>query len=175
MAIATMEVSLPRIRWGAVIPGAFCAVAIQIVLGLFGAAFGFGGESAGAAGLMALPAIWEVLTPLVAVFIGSAIAVSLGGRRNAYLNGFMVWCIFLSAVAFYLVRDLGTLTARAEAIGLTAASATALAGLSALLGLTGAFVGSSVGKLVARYEFARLREEREEREEEEHPEAPVQH
>ncbi len=172
MAIETMEVSLPRVRWESVIPGAFCAVAIQIVLGLFGAAFGVGG---GAAGYQTLSGVWETLTPLVAIFIGSAVAVSLGGRRNAFLNGFMVWCIFLAAVAFYLARDLGTVTARAEAIGLTGAAAAALAGLSALLGLAGAFFGSAIGKRVARYELARRREEREEEELEERPEEPVHH
>jgi len=177
MAIESMEVSLPRVRWESVIPGAFCAVAIQIVLGLFGAAFGSGGESAGAAGYQTLSGVWETLTPLVAIFIGSAVAASLGGRRNAFLNGFMVWCVFLAAVAFYLARDLGTVTARAEAIGLTGAAAAALAGLSALLGLAGAFFGSAIGKRVARYEFARKRGEREEREEEEleRPEEPVHH
>src|SRR3990172_493006 len=174
MAIETMEVSLPRVRWESVIPGAFCAVAIQIVLGLFGAAFGFGGESAGTAGYQTLSGIWETLTPLVAIFIGAAVAVSLGGRRNAYLNGFMVWCTFLAAVAFYLARDLGAVTARAEAIGLTGATAAALAGLSALIGLAGAFFGSAVGERVARYELSRRREEREE-EELERPEAPVHH
>jgi len=166
-----MEVGLPRVRWSSVIPGAFCAVAIQIVLGLFGAAFGFAGESAG---LKALSAVWEVLTPLVALFIGATMAVSLGGRRNAYLNGFILWCISLAAVAFYLGRDIGTVTARAEAIGLTGAAAPALAGLSALLGLTGAFIGSAIGKRLARYEFARRGAEREE-EEMERPEVPVHH
>jgi len=174
MAMETMDLSLPRVRWGCVIPGAFCALAVQIVLGLFGAAFGFGGEGGGADGLKVLSGIWEVLTPLVAVFVGSAMAVSLGGRRNAYLNGFMVWCISLAAVAFYLGRDLGTVVARANAIGLTGASATALAGVSALLGATGAFAGSAIGKRIARYEFARRPHEREE-EEMERPEAPVQH
>ena len=67
MAIATMEIGPTHVRWGAVIPGALCAIAIQIVLGLFGAAFGFR-ESPEAAGVMALPAVWEILTPLVAVF-----------------------------------------------------------------------------------------------------------
>ena len=174
MAIETMEVSLRRVRWESVIAGAFCAVAIQIVLGLFGAAFGFGGESPGASGLKVLSGVWQIATPFVALFIGSAIAVTLDGRRNAYLNGFMVWCISLAAVAFYLGRDIGAVTRRAEAIGLTGASAAALAGLSALLGLTGAFVGSAVGKRVARYEFAHKRESREE-EEMERPEAPVHH
>jgi hypothetical protein len=170
MAVETMEYELPRIRWGSVFAGVFCAVAVQIVLGLFGASFGFGRE---VAGVNALPAVWEVLTPAVALFAGSALA-SVDGRRNAFLNGFMVWCIFLAAVAFYLGRDIGTVTARADAIGLSRASATALAGLAALLGLAGAVVGSAIGKRVARYEFARRREEREE-EEVLRPEAPAHH
>jgi len=172
MAVETMEYPSQRIRWESVIAGAFCAVAIQVVLGLFGAAFGFEG---GGAGVRALPAVWEVLTPLVAVLIGSAAAVSLGGRRNAYLTGFMVWCIFLTAVAFYLSRDIGAVTARADAIGLTGASAPALAGLAALLGLAGAIVGSAIGKGMGRYEFARKREEHEEEMEMERPETPLHH
>jgi len=171
MAIDTMEIGLSRVRWNSVIPGAFCAVAIQIVLGLFGAAFGFSGESAG---IKALSAIWVVLTPLVALCIGATMAVSLGGRHNAYLNGFVLWCISLTAVAFYLARDIGTVTTRAEAIGLTGAAAPALAGLSALLGLTGALAGSAIGRRLARYQFARRGTEREE-EEMERPEAPVHH
>src|SRR6266536_747309 len=99
MAMETMEVGLPRVRWSSVIPGAFCAVAIQIVLGLFGAAFGFAGESAG---LKALSAVWEVLTPLVALFFGATMAVSLGGRRNADLN-FAGECAGLRAIS--AVRD----------------------------------------------------------------------
>jgi len=174
MAIEPIEVDMPRVHWGSVIPGAFCAVAIQIVLGLFGASFGFGVERAGSAGLKALSGVWVILTPFVAIFLGSAMAVSLAGRRNAYLNGFVIWCISMAAVAFYLGRDLATVTARAEAIGLTGAAAPALAGLAALLGLTGAVVGSAIGKRLARYELARKREEREE-EEMERPQAPVHH
>ncbi len=170
MAVETMEDYSPRIHWESVIAGALCAVAVQIVLGLFGAAFGFGDS----AGLNALTAVWEVLTPMVALFVGSAIAVSLGIRRNEYLNGFMVWCIFLGAVAFYLARDVGTVTARTDAIGLTRASATALAGFSAMLALAGAVVGSAIGKRVARYELARRRVAREE-EEVERPEVPAHH
>jgi len=174
MAMEAMEVRLPRIRWESVIAGALCAVAIQIVLGLFGASFGFGAEGAEGSGLRALSGIWQVLTPLVALFVGSATTVSLAGRRSAYLNGFMVWCITLAAVAFYLIRDLAAVTARAEAIGLTGATATALAGLAALLGLTGALAGAAIGRRVAGYELARRREEREE-EELEHPEVPAHH
>ncbi len=172
MAIETMEVSLPRVRWESVIAGALCALAIQIVLGLFGAAFGFGGAGEGARGLKVLSGAWETLTPLVSIFFGSAMAVYLAGRRNAYLNGFLVWCISLATVALYLARAVGTVTGRAEAIGLSGASAAALAGFSALLGLVGALIGSAVGKRMARYQFAR---EREEEEVVERPEAPAHH
>ena len=172
MAVETMEYGFSRIRWGPVIAGTLCALAIQIVLGLFGAAFGFGG---GRVGVSALPVVWEVLTPPVALFAGSAFAVSLDTRRNAFLTGFMVWCIFLAAVASYLVRDIGMVTARADAIGLTGASAAALAGFSALLGLVGAGVGSAIGKRVAGYEFALRKRGEHEEEELEHPETPLHH
>jgi len=170
MTLHAIRESPVPIRWGSVIPGVLCAVAIQMVLGLFGAAFGFSGDNGG---LVSLAAVWEVLTPVVALLVGSAMAVSLGGRRSPYLNGFMVWCLFLAAIAFYLGRNITIASARAGAMGLPAGSATALAGLSALLGLAGAIVGSSIGKRVARYELARKRDEEEESESAEAP--PVHH
>ena len=172
MAVETMEYGFSRIRWGPVIAGTLCALAIQIVLGLFGASFGFGG---GRVGVSAFPAVWEVFTPAVALFAGSAFAVSLDTRRNAYLTGFMVWCVFIAGAAFYLVRDIGMVTARANAIGLTGASAPALAGLSALLGLVGAGVGSAAGKRLAGYELALRKRGEHEEEELEHPETPLHH
>ena len=171
MSIETAEGPGARIHWGSVIPGALCALAIQIVLGLFGAALSFQG---GGEGARSLSVVWEVLTPCVALLFGSAMAASMGGRRRAYLNGLLVWCLFLAAVAFYLGRDLDVVTARADAIGLPAASAAALAGFSALIDLAAALVGSSIGKRVTLYELARRPHEHEE-EEMEHPAAPVHH
>jgi len=175
MATEATEIGLPFVGWRYVIPGAFCALAIQIVLGLFGASFGLGAEGSEAVGLKALCAIWEVVTPFVALVAGSAMTVFFAGRRNALLNCFMVWCLALSAVAFYLTRDLGTVIGRAEAIGLSGASATALAGLAALLGLTGTMVGAAIGKRLTRYEFFARRGGEREEEVIERPEVPLHH
>ena len=141
-----------RVHWGAVVAGAFSAVAAGIILGLFGAAFGLGG-------LGVLSGVWEVVTPLVATAIGAVVTVSMTGRRGAYLNGIMVWCVALVAGVLVLggfgaFGALGTAAlgaakeAGARSIAAEGAAArVALTALAAILGLVGAGVGSAIGVL----------------------------
>src|SRR6266542_5505827 len=56
---------LPRVQWAPVITGVLCAIAAQIVLGLFGAAFGFVSVSADNRGVAILAGIWMLVTPIV--------------------------------------------------------------------------------------------------------------
>jgi hypothetical protein len=118
-----------QVSWGPVICGAFVAVAVTIVLGLFGAAFGFGG-------LTALWAVWEVLTPLIATFSGVLAAVAVA-QESTYTNAAMVWCVALvfSAAILFLApfRTTGS------------AALPALAALAAVLGFIGALVGAGIG------------------------------
>ena len=128
---------LTRVHWGPVIAGAFLTVAISIVLGLFGLAFGRGG-------LRVLGGIWEVLTPLVAAFVGAAVASAIVGRTGAFLNGVMVWCVALAYGAL-LAIGIGALGTTSRAAPTVTAGGPALAGLAAILGLLGAVAGGAFG------------------------------
>jgi hypothetical protein len=122
-----------RVEWSPAITGAFGAVAVAIVLTLFGAAFEQGG-------LRVLAGVWMVMTPLVALFIGGAIAAWMAGRPDTYATGIMVWCIAL--VAGTLLVSAQSASGREPAAN---AAWLALAGLAAILGFIGALVGSAVG------------------------------
>jgi hypothetical protein len=95
----------PRVQWGPVVAGVLCALAVQVVLGLFGAAFGFAARPADSKGLGFLAATWALLTPLVASFIGAVVAVRVAGDRReagALLHGALVWAIGVVAGAIFL-------------------------------------------------------------------------
>jgi peptidoglycan/LPS O-acetylase OafA/YrhL len=125
-----------QVSWEPVIGGAFVAVAVTIILGLFGAAFGFGG-------LTALSAVWEILTPMIATFIGVLAAVAMA-RESSYANAVMVWCLSLVFCSAIL------LIAPFRATG--SAALPALAALAAMLGLMGALIGAGLGAgAVRRY------------------------
>ncbi len=104
---------LPRVRWSAVIVGALCALAIQIVLTLFGLGFGFAARPTGSSELGVVAVIWNLLVPLIASGIGASIAVrnaAAGSMKGAYLHGALVWAIGLIAGSIFLT---GTIAASA--------------------------------------------------------------
>jgi hypothetical protein len=147
---------LPRVQWGPVITGVLCALATQIVLGLFGAAFGFASGPAGNA-VEILSAIWTLLTPVAASFVGAHVAVRVAGDRSeagAFLHGALVWCIGLIAGAIFITGSLasGALSAGAARAQSTAdaargaAAGAGAAGVAALFGLGGAILGAAVGR-----------------------------
>lgn len=113
--------ALPRVQWGPVISGVLCAIAVQIVLGLFGVAFGFAAAPAGR-GMGVLAAIWSLITPIVASFIGAYVAVRVAAdreERGAMLHGALVWCIGLIAGALFITGSIasGAMTAGTAASG----------------------------------------------------------
>ena len=163
---------LPRVQWGPVITGVLCALAVQIVLGLFGVAFGFASAPA-ESNLGVLAGIWGLVTPIVASFIGAWVATRIAADRaeaGAYLHGALVWCIGLIAGAVFITgslasgamatgtaasgvgarvverRDTSANRARAEDAARGAAVGTGAAGVAALLGLGGALLGAAVGR-----------------------------
>ena len=139
--MAAMTIERPRVQWGAAVAGAFFAVAIATVLGLFGAAFG-------RAGATVLSGVWQILTPLVAGCVGAVIAVSLGERRAAYLNGVMVWALGVAYAGVLLAASAsGASTGMIGQPMVAGPSGTTLAlgGLAAILGLVGALIGSAIG------------------------------
>jgi hypothetical protein len=93
-----------------VITGVLCALAAHIVLGLFGAAFGFAAAPGGKE-LGVLAAIWGLVTPFVATLLGAWLAIRLSGeldRNTGYVNGILVWCIGLIAGALFLTGTAAT-------------------------------------------------------------------
>jgi hypothetical protein len=99
------------VQWGPVIAGVLCALAAHIVLGLFGAAFGFAASPADSKGLGVMAGIWALLTPLVASFIGAMVAVRVAGDRQdsgALLHGTLVWAIGLIAGAIFLTSAIAS-------------------------------------------------------------------
>jgi hypothetical protein len=170
METALLKGPLPRIRWAAVIAGALCALAIQIVLGLFGTAMGISASPADSNEVGVFAAIWSVLTPAIASLVGAYVATRVASAihpAGTYLHGVLVWCIGLIAGALFLTgilaggaisggralsrearlgEDGAAQQSRTERSGNAAAGASALAGLSALFGLVGAIVGSISGR-----------------------------
>jgi hypothetical protein len=167
---ATASHTFPRLHWGAVIGGVLLAVAVQVVLGLVGAALGFAAAPAGSRAMGVAAAIWEIVTPFVATLLGAWLACRMAAAeesRSASLHGVLVWCIGLIAGALFLTGTMATgnaglaqrqlaaetggarTPARAAQVGgvsaSRAASATAGGGaLAALAGLLGGFVGASI-------------------------------
>jgi hypothetical protein len=167
--------SLPRIQWSPVVTGVLCALAIHVVLGLFGAAFGFAAAPADSGGLGVLAGIWGLLVPLAASAIGAFVCVRIAretDQAGAYLHGAMVWCIGLIAGAIFLTGSIAsgamsgaaatsgnvaggfsrqdarapTNQERVEDAAKGAAAAAGAGGLGALLGLGGAFLGAAAGR-----------------------------
>ncbi len=165
---------LPNLRWGAIIAGVLCALAIEVTLGLFGVAIGFAARPAANTGAVGtLATVWGICVPLVACFFGGWLAVRLARTLSwfgALMHGLLVWCIGLIAGALFVSASLmgglpnvgsalmntpqarvelrnPTLRAmRANEIARGAAAGSALAGLSAVLGVIGALCGAAVGR-----------------------------
>ncbi len=168
-----IEGGLPRVDWTAVIAGVLAALAVHIVLGLFGLGFGFASATANSDGSGVITVIWSLLVAFVASLIGASIAVriaSAGQPKGAFLHGALVWCIGLIAGALFLTGSLASAAvstgasaagrrasllpsaarvsrdARAEEAEKQAAGSAALGGLAALFGLGGALLGSELGR-----------------------------
>lgn len=168
--------ALPRVNWAPVIAGVLCALAAHVVLGLFGAAFGFASRPADSSALGVLAVVWSILVPLVASFIGAWVAVRIArdaAPASAFLDGSMVWCIGIIAGALFLTgvagtgavgaagaagaaapmlarRDTAAGRARAAAAAgesaRAAAAGTGAAGVAAIFGLGGALLGAAAGR-----------------------------
>jgi hypothetical protein len=165
--------ALPRIHWGAVIAGALVAIAVQVVLGLFGIGFGFAAESADSGALGVVSVVWNLLVPLVASGLGAIMAVRMASASapvSAYLHGAIVWSIGLLVGAIFLSNTLaaGVLSSPDSTRAVsrptagrsmtddqakTAAAGSALGGLAAIFGLIGAIGGAEIGRRELTGEF----------------------
>jgi hypothetical protein len=156
MSEIAMNIYPVRVKWGPTLTGAFLAVGVAIVLGLFGAAFGFGAVSSGSAGLTVLAAVWQVLTPLVAIFLGAIVTAFLVGKPGAYLNAIMVWCITSAYGALLALGLARVMTNSPFLVELSSATGAALAGLAAILGFLGSIGGAAVGALLERRRLSNI-------------------
>jgi hypothetical protein len=167
--------ALPRVEWAPVITGVLCALAIHIVLGLFGTAFGLAAEPADSRGVGVAAGIWGLFVPFIASSIGAFLAVRIARREDApgaHLHGALVWSIGLIAGALFITGTMATsamtsATAasgnlrgtvmgpqvrspsgelRADEAARNAAAAAGAGALGALLGLAGAFAGAAAGR-----------------------------
>lgn len=120
-----------RISWGAILAGAICALALQIIFTLMTAGMGLSlaseGEGPGfGAGL------FFAVTAIASMFAGGSIAGRLSGEPglpSAALHGVVVWALVLIAVAW---------------LGVSATGA-ALRGAGATVQATGQTLGSAAG------------------------------
>ncbi len=138
--------ALDRVSWSAIITGFFCTLAVQIALGLFGAALGVLGRTVGV-GWGVAGALWGLGVAILAGFIGAYVAVRIaraGSTTGAELHGALVWCLGVIAALALLGMSVpgiaGTAGRPASAGGL------ALAGLSSIFGFGGALFGAVAGR-----------------------------
>ncbi|GAB4375547.1 MAG: hypothetical protein Kow00121_21410 [Elainellaceae cyanobacterium] len=97
-----------RVRWGPIIAGIMIAIGTQLVLSALGAAIGLsigasGGAQPGDIGIGV--GIWQVISLLIALFIGSWVMASTCGPMNnktAMLNGAILWATTLALSAWLL-------------------------------------------------------------------------
>lgn len=147
MDASVKQGALDRVSWNAIITGFFCNIALQIALGLFGAALGALGRTVGL-GWSVAGALWGLAVSIAASFIGAAIAVRVAHAASiasAELHGVLVWCLGLIA-AFVLFGLAMPGLGGTPAGRLTSAGGLAIAGLSSVLGLLGAIGGAAAGR-----------------------------
>ena len=103
-----------RIRWGAVFAGLVVTLALQFILYLVGIGTGLAafdvGDSGKPFGVGA--AIWAVLVPLIALFIGGMTTGRLAGvlnRKDGFLHGVLTWSLAMLVGVVLLSRGIGAI------------------------------------------------------------------
>ncbi|HEY0776567.1 MAG TPA: hypothetical protein VGD56_01250 [Gemmatirosa sp.] len=102
-----------RLSWGAVFAGLAIATALQIVLTLFGLAFGLGTYNPGGEKALGIGAgIWAIISLLLALFFGGTTTGRLAGRLNrvdGFLHGTLLWALSTLLTLYLITSGLGTL------------------------------------------------------------------
>ena len=110
-AMLTMPSPLLRgVSWSSILAGVTAAIAVQLLLNLFGigvgaATIGPGQGQQTGQGLAVGAAIWFVFSSIVSLFVGGWIAGKLArttNKRDGALHGFVAWAL-ASLVLFYLL------------------------------------------------------------------------
>lgn len=129
------EMALPRVSWSAIFAGAFVVIAVELLLGLLGAAVGLGllgpGGAPSASNLSLSAGLWWLASTIIAFVFGSYVAARLAGvarRFDGVLHGLVIWGVAV-LVAFYLV---------------TSAFSTAVSGAFSVVGSTISAAGEGI-------------------------------
>jgi hypothetical protein len=107
-----------RISWAAVIAGAILALALQLVLNMIGAGFGFSaidplqGETPSATTFSIAGGIWMVMSGMFGLFAGGWLASYLAGvtrDEDGTLHGLVTWGLCTLFVVLFLMTVFGSL------------------------------------------------------------------
>lgn len=131
-ALALPFSSRRGISWSSILAGVTAAIAVQLLLNLFGLGVGAAtinpqqGQQPGH-GLALGVAIWFVVSTIVSLFVGGWVAGRLSGisdQEDGALHGFVTWAL-ASLVLFYLLSTAvgGLLGGAASVVGQTASLA----------------------------------------------------
>lgn len=120
----------PKMSWGAIFGGAVAAISIWAMLGALGLGLGLSplnpmNPDVRAMGMFT--GIWNLITPLVALFIGGFVASRGAGavdRGGGALHGFVVWGLTTVLGAWLLVNLVGGMLGGVATLGRTATEAT---------------------------------------------------
>ena len=129
-----------RLSWGAVFAGLAIATALQIVLTLFGLAFGLGVYNPGGEKALGIGAgLWAIVSLLIALFLGGTTTGWLAGRLSrvdGFLHGALLWALSTLLTLYLLTSGIGTVLGGAFSVvgkvAGTAASAVASGAASAV-------------------------------------------
>ncbi|MGH8564888.1 MAG: hypothetical protein ACREXW_12705 [Gammaproteobacteria bacterium] len=123
-----------RISWAAVIAAVIIALALQLVLNMIGAGFGFSaidplqGEAPNATTFSITAGIWMVVSSLFALFAGGWLASYLAGvtrDEDGTLHGLVTWGLSTLFVVLFLMIVFGSLLGSTlNGLGYGAAAAT---------------------------------------------------
>jgi hypothetical protein len=142
------------ISWGAVFAGATSVISVSILLGLLGAALGFGLVDAQSSDPVSTAGwavgIWTALSLLISLAVGGFVSGYLAGA-GGWTHGFLSWSVALvAALVLSAMAVAGTVRAAGSLMG-TVASATGSV-VSSTAGATGDAISDGVSALVDRIE-----------------------
>lgn len=108
---------IPRVSWGAILAGGLTALAISVLLNLFGVGLGFTAinpiaESDPFTGLGAGTIIWWIVSNLIALFLGGMVAGRMAGfisKTDGGLHGFLSWCLYTVVLLFFITTTISSI------------------------------------------------------------------
>ncbi len=154
-----------RLSWGAVFAGLIIALALQLVLTLFGTAVGLGAYDPGGEKALGIgTALWAIVSLLIALFLGGTTTGRLAGRlsrTDGFLHGALLWALSTLFTVWLVSRGIGAIAGTAFSVvgkvAGTAASAVASGAASAAGGAASAAAGAVTnGNTDLRGQFEQL-------------------